>query len=172
MALLLSYSQQQAIKKISENNEAKYAQIALEVEESELRKLIGVHLLQDLQANPAEVNNAKLLNGDTFTCNEISTKHKGLRFVLAYFNFSRYLGESYVNDTFTGFVKKKREESETLTEGEIKRLQNINRDIALTEWELIEKYLIANSTIFTKFCISETKKVYTPKIYGIRKTYR
>lgn len=173
MALILSYSQQQAIKKISENNSARYDQLAKEVEECELRKLIGVAMLQDLQDNPTTASNLLLLNGTSFDYNNTTIKHKGLRYVIAYLNFSRYLGESYVSDTFTGFVKKKREEADNLSEGEIKRLQNNNRDIALTEFELIKNYLDLSQSLFPKWvACSQQIKPYTPRIYGIRKTYR
>ena len=65
MALLL-YNQQQAIKKISSNNAARYEQIAQEIEDSELAKLLGFPLLYDLQTNPATSANKALLEGAEF----------------------------------------------------------------------------------------------------------
>jgi len=172
MALLLSLAQQQEIKPISSNNTDKYQLLASEVEELELKKLLGVALLQDLQTNPTAANNLILLNGGTFTQSGVSVKHKGIRYVTAYLNISKYIGESYVNDTFTGFTKKKREESDSLNEGEIKRLQNLNREIALSEFELIRCFLDQNNTTYNLWICANTQKVYSPKIYGVRKTYR
>ena len=60
---LLTYSQQQAFKKISANNAQKYSQLAFEVENKELVDLLGVALLQDLQDNPTTEDNIKLLDG-------------------------------------------------------------------------------------------------------------
>lgn len=167
MALLVSLTKQQSIKPISTNNTDRYTQIATEVEQLEVRKLIGVELLQDLIASPTGEWNAKLLNGGAL---ESGATHKGLCYVIAYFNYSRYIGESYIKDTFTGFKKQKNEESEYLSEGEIKRLQNINREIAMVEWQLIEEWLNENSDQFEKWQCAETQKVYTPKLYSIRKT--
>jgi hypothetical protein len=171
MATLLTINQQQAIKKISSNNEAKYTQIATEVENKELRDLLGTALLQSLQAAPTQADNAKLLNGDTFTdCNDNTITHRGLRFVLAYLNYVRYIGESFINDTFTGFVQKTRPDSEIISEGSIKRLQQENKEIALSEWALIKEYLITNSATFTLYNQNNTKQLYRPKFTTVRKT--
>ncbi len=171
MALILSWAQQIAIKKITTNNQPKYAALAGEVEEKELRDLIGLALLQDLQANPATIYNAKLLNGDSFT-NYIgqTVNHKGLRYVLAYLNYSRYIGESAINDTYTGVVVKKREESELLSEGGIRRLQEQARNQALTEWSVIKDYLNCSSINFPLWLYTRSKQPYTPKFWGVRKT--
>ncbi len=173
MANLLSFAQQQSYKKISANNSGKYDQLALEVENKELSDLLGVALLQDLQTNPTSTNNLKLLNGDTFIdCNGNSIKHRGLRFVLAYLNYSRYIGESMVNDTFTGFVVKTRPDSEQISEGYIKRLQAENRSIALKEFQIIKEYLEKNTDTYTLWDCTEKRKPFTPRIYGIRKTIK
>lgn len=170
MALLLSYSQQQAIKKISANNQAKYDQLAAEVEENELRSLLGVLLLQDLQNNPDSVANTALLNGGTYTSGSNTIRFKGVRYILAYLNYSRYIGESFVNDTFTGMVQKTRPDAELLSEGTMKRLQAENRQIAMAEWELTQGFLTANATTYTLWNCSGTRKPFTPRIYGVRKT--
>jgi len=167
MALLLNYSEQQTIKPISQNNEARYAQIALEVEEFEVKKILGVRFLQSIQAAPTSEYNSKLLNGDTL---EDGSNHKGLKYVIAYLNYSRYVGESYIKDTFTGFRKQTTEQSEYLSEGEIKRLQNLSREIALTEFDLIKEWLNENTANFEFWNSSSEKKAYTPRLYSVRKT--
>ncbi len=171
MALILSWAQQIAIKKMSANNQQKYAALAGEVEENELRDLLGVALLQDLQTNPSSIYNLKLLNGDTFVnVYGQSINHKGLRYVIAYLNYSKYIGESWVNDTFTGMVSKRREESELLSEGSIRRLQVQARKQGLVEWEIIKDYLNCSSTNFPLWLCAFSKLPYTPKFIGIKKT--
>jgi hypothetical protein len=164
---ILSYSQQQAIKPISANNQSKYAQIEKEVEENELRRLLGVAFLQAVQTTPGDYTD--LLDGDDFENydgDEIS--HKGLRYVISYMVFSRYLGESNVVDTFSGFVSKNRTDAETISDGSIRRLQEENRQLAMVEWELIREYLDINSANYPLWK-STYKKVYRPRIYGVRK---
>lgn len=168
---LISWAQQTTIKKISANNQGKFAQIETETENTELRDLVGVALLQDLQNNGSTVDNKNLIEGCTFLdCNGNNISHRGLRFVLAYFIFSRYLGESFVADTFSGFVQKTRTDSDQLSEGSIRRLQENNRVIAMNEWLLIKEFLNLNSDLYPLWNCAKTKKPYTPKITGIRKT--
>lgn len=168
---LLPFSQQQAIKKISANNEAKYEQLADEVEEIELKRLLGIALLQNVQKNPLISENVKLLDGTDFVDRNGNTiSHKGLRWVLAYMNYSKYLGESFVNDTFTGMVHKKRPDSELISEGATKRLQLVNRQLALIEWEIIKEYLDLNSSEFPLWNCTKSRKPYTPRFTGVRKT--
>ena len=168
---LLTYNEQQTYKKISANNQQKFAQIETETENTELRDLLGVALLQDLQNNGATANNIKLISGTSFVNYKNQTiYHKGLKFVLAYMVYSRYLGESFVNDTFTGFVQKNRTDSEQLSEGSIRRLQENNRVIAMNEWFIIREYLNLNSVDYPLWFCMDSKKPYTPKITGVRKT--
>lgn len=171
MSALLTYSEQQTYKAISVNNQGKYPQIELEVENNELRDLLGVALLQDLQNNPSTAANVKLLSGATMVDQYGNTViHKGIKYVLAYLVFSRYLGESFIQDTFTGFVTKNRPDSETISEGAIKRLQQSNRETAMKEWELIKYYLDTNGSTYPLWYNSISSNPYTPKFSGIRKT--
>lgn len=173
MTTLLSYSQQQAIKKISANNALRYNQIATEVEEKELRKLLGVALLQDLQQHPDTDANKKLLDGGSYTNYLGQTiNFKGLRYILAYLNYAKYVGESFVNDTFTGFVQKNRAESELISEGTMKRIINENRDIAMQEWQLVKEFLNLNSVDYPLWLSCSSKKPFTPILYGVRKTIK
>lgn len=169
--MILKLEDQQNIKPIDQNNWGKYPQIAKEVEESKLRELLGIALLQDIQKNPTSANNKLLLNGDTYTdCNDVTITHLGLKYVIAYLNYSHYVGISYVADTFTGMVKKSRQDAETLSNGEILRIQNDNRSIALTEWENIKEYLNQNTDKFHLWKNIATPKLYAPKFYNVRKT--
>lgn len=164
---ILSYSQQQAIKAISANNQDKYAQIEKEVEEHELNRLLGPAFLQAVQAAPGDYTD--LLDGCEFENSGGDTiSHKGLRYVIAYMVYSRYLGESFVNDTFSGFVRKNRQDSEDLGEGTIRRLQEDNRQLAMGAWELIREFLDLNTTTY-QLWKKAYKKVYRPRIYGIKK---
>ncbi len=177
---LLTLAQQQAIKPISSNwaNYIKitggitnFEQLQKEVEEKEFRILLGIAFTQDIQNNPLTTSNAKLLDGGTYvnSCSETIT-FKGLRFVLAFMNWSKYVGESFVSDTFTGMVKKNREESESLSSGDIKRLQLDAREIALQEWEIIKDFLCLNSNDYPLWKYGKTQKVYAPKFYGVKRT--
>jgi len=167
MSLILTYEQQQSIKAISTNNAHRYEQIAAEIEETDLKALLGTPLLQAIQETPE--NHTNLLDGDTFEdCNGNTIKHKGLRYVLAYLNYAKYISESSVQDTFSGFAVKQMEDSNPANEGTILRLKKENQKIAMTEWELIKEYLTEKK--YYLWYISKSKKPHMPKMTFLRNT--
>lgn len=170
MALLL-YNQQQAIKKISSNNAARYEQIAQEIEDSELAKLLGFPLLYDLQTNPTTAANKALLEGAEFqNCQGQTIKHKGLYFVIAYINYAKYCKEVGFEDTFTGLVKKNRQESESITDGELRRLVEGAQAIAMTQFDVIKEFLNLNSITYPLWNCVNSIKPNKVQLIGIKKT--
>jgi len=171
MSNLLTYSQQIAIKKISSNNQSKFDELCREVENTDLKDLLGLALLQDLQTNPNTTANDNLLDGTSFT-NKYSqdVTFKGIRYVLAYLIHSRYIGESMAADTFTGMVRKQHENADPLSEGAIKRLQATSKEIALSEFELIKEYLDLNYTTYPLWIKANSTKPFTPKFDSVSKT--
>jgi len=171
MSNLLTFNQQIAIKKISSNNQARFDELCKEVEQTDLKDLIGIALLQDLEMNPTNANNLLLLNGTSFVNQfDQTVSHQGLRYVLAYLIHARYIGESFIKDTFTGMVRGTQENSEPISEGALKRLQNVSKEIALSEFELIKEYLNLNYTLFPLWLYVLSTKTYTPKFGSVSKT--
>ncbi len=169
---LLTFSQNQLIKPISANNQGMFSEIQTEVENMELRELLGSALLFDLQTNPTTPENIKLLSGDTFTdCSNNNVKHRGLQFVLSYMIHSKYILHSKFADTFTGFVEKKRNETESISQGSISKLQENSRKIALSEFEIIKEYLNKFSDLYPLWNYYKSKKPYTPKFSSVRTTF-
>lgn len=168
-SLLLSFENQNIIKPMSLNNEDKYNQIAKEVESYELEKLLGYAFYQAISEHPE--NYDKILLPYQFEDKLKNTvRHRGLLYVLAYLNYAKYVGESYINDTFTGFVQKNRPDSERISTGDIKRLQVENREIGFNAFDLIRQYIELNKVDYPLWNRTSDKKTYTPKFYGIKKT--
>jgi len=168
--LILPFTSQQLIKPMSINNQAKYELLAREVESFELDKLLGYSFYQDVAENQEVYTD--LLNGVNFLdIYQRTVSHRGLRYVLAYLNYAKYIGESYVFDTFTGFVQKTRPDSERISTGDIKRLQLENREIAFNSFELIRMYINSNKTLYPLWGNRSDKKTTLPKFYGIKKTW-
>lgn len=171
MALLVTWAQQQAIKPFSVNNSSKYDQLAAEVESLEVDKLLGPAFYQAVAAAPTDENYVKILNAYTFTrADESTITHKGLRYVIAYLNFAKYIGESYIADTFTGFVQKTRPDSQQISSGDIKRLQQENREIAFNAFALIKEYLDLNTATYTLWTSESNKRTSKPVFYGLKNT--
>ena len=178
--MLISLLEQQAIKPISPNwaNHVKvsggvtnFVQLATEVEVKEFRILLGIDFYSDLITNQVETRYVNLIEGTSFVnCRNNTVSFNGLKYILAFMNYSKYVGESFVSDTFTGMVRKNRDESESLSTGDIKRLQLDAREIALQDFELIKEFLDKNNTIYPLWNYHYSKKAYIPKFTGIKKT--
>ena len=179
---ILTLIEQQQLKPISPNwaNQrveglgiTNFDQLAQEVEDSDLQTLLGVALLQDVQDNPTEARNVTLLDGGSFEdCNGNTIKFKGLKYILAYMNYSQYVAEGYAADTFSGFVKASRPDSEHLNSTERKEIKSNVRGKAMVQWDIIKQFLNKNSDTYTLWYCAQSKKPYRPRMYGVRKTIR
>lgn len=163
---LLTYSQQTAIKPISKNNERFYPQLIADTEAMYLSRILGAVFAQKVQETPEDYKN--LLNGSTFNyCGE-KVKHKGLRYVLAYYAYSEYVKNSDVADTFTGMVQQNRVETTHLSTGRINALRDSALQIADQALELVKAYLNENSADYPFWNCAKTTKAHPYKLKEIR----
>lgn len=173
MSPIVTFERQQEIKSISQNNQRKYNPIAIDVEESELIDLLGYEMLQDLQKNPSTTENQRILKPHTYE-NSFgrNVTHKGLEFVIAYFNYAYYASTSYINDTYNGFIEQNIQESNKISEGSLKRLINLNREIGLKAWILIKDFILLNLNDYPLFLCQnrDETRIFTPRITGVSKT--
>lgn len=162
---ILSFDHQQKIKPCSVNNLEAWMQFRNEVVRSELRRLLGPVMAANITAAPE--NFTALLEGDTLEYCGKEVRHEGLRFVLAYMVYARYVTEQHLKDTFTGIVKKSRQEAESAGEGELRRLERGALQIANDEFALIDLYLCQNATLYPDYkknikSPSRGKKIFEP----------
>ena len=162
---ILSFDHQQEIKPCSVNNLEEWTQFRNEVVRSELRRLLGPVMAADIAAAPESFT--ALLEGDTLEYCGQEIRHEGLRFVLAYMVYARYVTEQHLKDTFTGIVKKSRQEAESAGEGELRRLERGALQIANDEFVLIDLYLCQNASTYPHYkknikSPSRGKKIFEP----------
>ena len=136
---LWTWSEQQEIRPIDENNAHLFEQIQSEVQNHDLRKLLGFEFFNELFKNIADYT--LLLSGGEYTYQDSTYNFNGLKYVCAYLFYSRYIRESRVNDTFTGFVTHTADGMQPLSSNEIMNLENRYKEIAATEWEACMHYL-------------------------------
>jgi len=141
---LWSWSEQQEIRPIDENNAHLFEQIQSEVQNHDLQKLIGFEFYNELLNNIDEY--AVLLSGGDYTYNDSSYHFNGLKYVCAYLFYARYIRDSRINDTFTGFVTHTADGMQPLSSNEILNLENRYKEIAATEWEACLHYLKSTET--------------------------
>lgn len=136
---LWTWSEQQEIRPIDENNAHLFEQIQSEVQNHDLRKLLGFEFFNELFKNIADYT--LLLSGGEYTYLNGTYNFNGLKYVCAYLFYARYIRESRVNDTFTGFVTHTADGMQPLSSNEIMNLENRYKEIATTEWEACMHYL-------------------------------
>jgi len=99
-----------------------------------------------------------LINGGTYEdCQEKERHHLGIKRVLVYFSYARYLMINSWNDTPNGHVTKNNPFSIPKPLKEIESFSNRYRDMAFKTWEHVKKYLCANRESFPCFDASECK---------------
>ena len=147
--LLWTYADQQTIKPISANfPRGEFEQIMEEVQVEDLQKLLGFDFYQDIIQNPTGTWNAKLLDGGEYEYGGVTYFYEGLKYVLAYFAYARYIKISSKKDTATGFVSKQFEDSRQINIGKELNLHKDFIKIAFKYWEECQKFLSANSSEF------------------------
>jgi hypothetical protein len=180
MSLIVSLETQQSLKPISQNwatyikivgGVTNYEQLAKEVEQVELKKLLGLDFYFDFYLNQTKAEYVTLIEGATFQNYLGNTvAFNGLKYILAFMNYSKYVGEGFASDTATGMVKKNREQSESLSNTEIKRIQSDAREIAIQDFEIMKIYLNINYDKYPLWNYRKREKVYRPRISGLKRT--
>lgn len=169
---ILSLQQQQSIKPISENNAGKFNQLVVESINSDLVKLLGAPMVTAIKASPTEERFVKLLDPYTFTnCYDNDVTHEGLRYVLAYLVYSRYIGSNSVKDTFSGMVRQNRSESEHAGYGHIKAMQEEAKAVAVAQFNIIKDFLIENCEDYPEWEHGMNRVQFKPRMINVRKTY-
>lgn len=149
MTQIITHQDIREIKGISLNVNAEKELIPhiLEAQEFDLRPLLGEPfynaIIEDVENNNG-VNYDDLLNGTTYQIDGKNYKHSGIKTVLVYHSYARYIGGSQVQSTATGFVKKQIQYSEPATDKTISRMIQQNRSGAQAHWDRVVKFLDEN----------------------------
>ena len=160
MALLWTYDEQQLIRKISENNEQKWEPIATEVQFIKLKELMGADFYQDVIQNPSTTENAKLLDGGTYTNGTMTYAFSGLKYVLAYLFYERYIMEIDAQDTFVGLMRNENVNAQHTSYAQKKNMAQEYRKVAEGHWQDCQDFICANSSDYPKSSFTTSGKFY------------
>jgi hypothetical protein len=115
--------------------------IIIESQIQDLAPLLGERLFNDILNNTAEYT--EILEGGTYTYNDILYTNYGLKAVLSYYTYARYQMFGGVIDTpFSQIEKLEGAESRPTSDKTKKDLYQMNRDSAFNVWKSVENYLI------------------------------
>ena len=155
---LWTYSEQQTIKPIDANQpETLFDELSEEVQSVELRQLLGEEFYNDLIANPGNYDD--LLDGTTYVVDEVTYTVKGLKYMLAYFFYAAYMGQSGVVDTFSGMVHHNYDDSQRISNAQLKNLQAHYRQVAQSYWKECYNLMCENSEDYDYFYATRKKRV-------------
>jgi hypothetical protein len=139
MAHLWTIQDQQRIKAIDQNSLGKFEQLQNEVEINDLQKYIGTEFFQELKRNTEKYT--LLLNGGKYDINGITYSFSGLKYVCAYLLYAKYVRQSYITDTFSGFVAHTGDGFQRLSSAELANQEAMYKEIAGTYWDECIAYL-------------------------------
>lgn len=153
MTLLISLSDFADFKHISANinSATKLNPFINEAQEFDLRPLMGAEffldLIADFEASPSLATYSDLFNGSEWTVGTIKHQHNGIKPVLAYFSFARYLMNQGANSAPFGMVQKlNNPESQPISERTLERLVSQAKSGAQAYWSRVNKFLLDNKS--------------------------
>lgn len=168
--LLVSLSDFGDFKQITSNLNAgiKLNPAIREAQEFDLRPLMGTEfylaLCDDFEASPSLSEYEDLFNGSRYTRGDVLCEHNGIKAVLIYYAYARYLATSMVNSTPFGLVQKTNvNESTAVSEKTLSRLVQQARSGAESYWSRVNKFLLDNITDYPLYRCPKK-----PKSGGIR----
>lgn len=131
------------------NTTKKLSPYILEAQEVDIKNLLGNalynSLIQDYEASPSLATYSDLFNGSSWECESKTYYHRGIKVVLIYFAYARYLINSPFESTAFGTVVKKDQYSEVQDQKSIQRNYEDTINLALSFWQDVKKYLDQSS---------------------------
>lgn len=146
---LITRTEIQQYKQISDSlDENKLTQLILEAQEQDLKPLLGESLYTDLLLNPE--NYTSLLDGGSYTHQDMTYVNVGLKIVLACYVYARNVLFGDVTDTPFGSVFKEDQSSSRVDLKMKQTLYDQNRDIAFNYFRNVEYYLLRTENALYK----------------------
>ena len=156
------------IKPITANNKNKAGQIILEVQDLWFSKLLGAEFYDYIRSTSDDLSD--LMEGCSFSdCSGNTRYQTGLKKVLVYLFWSRYVYDINVTDTPTGMVSKTRTDSEQLSMGYLNNLSSNYETMAMNYFEIVREYIMQNKSQYPLFkeCLGHTTNIH-PSIKGVK----
>ena len=175
MIKLITLADIRTYKQISSNlNAIKIDSEINEAQEFDLRPFMGdefyLALLDDFSNSPSLQLYDDLFNGCTYTYGGNTYQHDGIKAMLCYYAFSRYLNNSNTNATAFGTVIKQNDDSEPVSEKTLSRLVGQAISGAKIFENRVYDYLVRNSSTYPLFkCSIDNKKTGGLRVSAVRK---
>jgi len=175
MTNLITITDIQAFKPMSVNIDVskKLTTFIREAQEFDLRPLLGdefyLAIVSDFEASPSLQVYGDLFNGVTYIYGGHTYQHDGLKSVLVYYAYSRYLNNAQTNQTAFGVVEKVNEHSNPISEKTLSRQVGQAISGAKAYEQRVIDYLVRNESTYPLWkCFKTNKKTGGIRITSIR----
>jgi len=175
MTALITLADIRTFKAISSNlNSLKLDSEINEAQEFDLRPILGdefyLALINDFAASPSLTTYSDLFNGSTYVYSGNTYQHDGIKAMLCYYAYARYLNNSNTNATAYGTVIKLNQESEPVSEKTLSRLVGQAISGAKVFENRIRDFLTRNSADYPLWeCSKDNQKTGGLRISAVRK---
>lgn len=173
---LITLDEIKAYKPISTNvNEIKQLKpFILEAQEFDLRPFLGdefyIALLADFNASPSLSTYSDLFNGVDYVYNSDTYRNDGIKPMLIYYAYARYLNNAQSIITPNGIVSKSNDNSTPASDKTVARLVNQAFSGGKTYENRVLDYLVRNNADYPLYkCVKSTKRTGGLRISSIRK---
>ena len=170
---LITITDIQGYKPLSKNTDTdkKVNPFIQEAQEFELRPFMSDQFYSELVtqflAGPLTGVYADLFNGSTWTSGSQTYTNPGLKVVLVYYSYARYLNKSNTNSTAFGMVGKTNPDSQPLSERTLSRLVSEALSGAKAYENRVKHFLDCNSGDYPLYdCGTQNKKTGGLRISG------
>lgn len=151
MTLLTSATDFAAYRELSVNidDAARINPYIAQAQQFDVKPLLGELLFKDLIDNPTTTENELLLSGGSYTYQSANYDFAGLKAVIIFFAYARFLENQNINITRFGIVfKNNADVSERVDEKTLQRLVQQSRNQAQAYWDECGKYLQRNAGLY------------------------
>lgn len=121
---------------------------------------MGADFYQDVLANPADTWNARLLDGYTYDIGEVSYTFAGLKYVLSFLFYERYIMEINAQDTYAGLMQNDNENAAHISFAQKKNMAQEMRKIANDYWKDCLQFVCENSSEFPYASVKTSGRFY------------
>lgn len=112
----------------------------------DVQKLLGLDFYNDLIRNYTDIKYQTLLNGGSYVYNNTTYTNVGLKSVIVFYAYARYVLMGSQTDTPFGYIEKTTSDSVRVSEGGKKNMFKENQNIAFNYWENVRHFLDRNSS--------------------------
>ncbi len=146
----------------------------LEAQEFELKEFLGdefyLALVADFNASPSLATYGDLFNGVQYTYNGTTYENTGIKPMLIYYAYARYLNNANPIITANGIVQKNNSSSTPVSEKTIARLVNQATSGGKVYENRVVDYLVRKSSSYPLYdCITPSNRTGGLRISSVRK---